>query len=209
MVFLFSSCLQTVESFFLKFLPARLGAGKKSAFPPFFCHFLCSLGRARGRAGVWKVSGRVERGLTCTPVLRSIAMPTSRPLPVLRPERLRRPPKSFAWLDHRLRSGGFLAGLNSAEISLYCFLALAADARGLSCWRLDRIEREVPFDAGALRAARDRLIRADLLAFVAWSPRCPDGYYQLLALPPVVAAPRAQGCATLGAVLSDLGGLSR
>jgi len=127
----------------------------------------------------------------------------------LRPERLRCPPKSFAWLDHRLRSGGFLSGLNPAEISLYCFLALAADARGLSCWRLDRIEREVPFDAATLRRARDGLIRADLLAFAPWSPKCPDGYYQLLALPSVTAAPREQGCASIGAVLSALGGPSR
>jgi hypothetical protein len=136
-------------------------------------------------------------------------MPTSRPLPVLQPERLRRPPKSFAWLDHRLRSGGFLARLNAAEISLYFFLALAADAHGLSCWRLDRIEREVPFDAATLRRARDGLIRADLLAFAPWSPHCPDGYYQLLALPPVATAPRTQGCVPLGALLSELGGPSR
>jgi len=136
-------------------------------------------------------------------------MPTSRPLPVLRPDRLRVPPRSFAWLDHRLRAAGFLARLDPAEISLYCFLALAADAHGLSCWRLDRIEREVPFDAGALRGARDRLVQDELLAFRPWSPKCPDGCYQLLALPPVVATPRVQGCATIGAVLSELGGLAR
>ena len=66
-------------------------------------------------------------------------MPTSRPLPVLRPDRLRRIPRSFAWLDHRLRSG-LLAALTPEEIALYLFLALASDSQGLSCWRLDRIE---------------------------------------------------------------------
>ena len=59
-------------------------------------------------------------------------MPTSRPLPVLRANRLCRPPRSFAWLDHPLRSGGFLSRIASDEIALYGFLTLAADARGLS-----------------------------------------------------------------------------
>jgi hypothetical protein len=59
-------------------------------------------------------------------------------------------PRSFAWIDHRLRSGGFLEKLTPEETALYLFLALAADREGLSCWRLDRIEREVPFDVAVL-----------------------------------------------------------
>ena len=136
-------------------------------------------------------------------------MPTSRPLSVLRPDRLRRPPRSFAWLDHRLRSDGFLAKLSAEELALYFFLSLSADKCGLSCWRLDRIERELPFDAAALYRAREGLIRADLIAFRPWSAQCPDGSYQLLALRAPVAAPTLQGCATLGDCLSFPGGLSR
>ena len=128
-------------------------------------------------------------------------MPTSRPLPILRPERLRRLPRSFAWLDHRLRSGSFLQQLSPAELALYCFMALAADKDGLSCWRLDRIERELPFDAAALRQARSRLQAADLVAFQPWSGTGPDGSYQLLSLPPA-AAPAPRGCAALGDILT-------
>jgi hypothetical protein len=137
-------------------------------------------------------------------------MPTTRPLPVLRPERLRRIPPSFAWLDHRLRAGGVLAQLTTDEIALYCFLALAADAQGLSCWRLERIERELPLDVAALHRARDGLLRADLIAFRPWHAHCLDGSYQVLALPAPAPAPqRGTGPVSLNNVLSGFGGTGR
>jgi hypothetical protein len=137
-------------------------------------------------------------------------MPTSRPLPVLRPDRLRCPPRSFAWLDHRLRSGGFLSRLTPEELSLYCFLALAADAQGLSCWRLDRIERELPLDVPTLHSAREGLMRANLLAFQPWRAQGRDGSYQLLALPaPEPKPPQPSGPVPLGILLSGLGGTCR
>ena len=171
-------------------------------------------------------------------------MPTSRPLPVLVPERLRRVPRSFAWIGHRLRSGGSLEKLTPEErlksiaafrskvlrlrlqltaakehvkqvnaelqkdIEHYLFLALAAGRHGLSCWRLDRIEREVPFDVRALKRARDGLVEEDLVAFRPWGPKSVDGSYQVLALPQAEAAstPRG-GTASLGEVVSE--GLGR
>lgn len=137
-------------------------------------------------------------------------MPTSRPLPVLLSDRLRRPPRSFAWLDHRLRSGGFLSRLDPEEIALYFFLALAADRQGLSCWRLDRIEREMPcFDVPALRRARDGLVRADLLAFQPWHAQGLDGSYQLLALPPADPERTRPGSASFGQLLLGLSGARR
>jgi hypothetical protein len=137
-------------------------------------------------------------------------MPTSRPLPVLRADRLRCPPRSFAWLDHRLRAGSFLAQLTADEIALYCFLTLAADAQGLSCWRLDRIERELPLDVPALRRARDGLLRTDLIAFQPWRAHCPDGSYQVLSISAPTPAPhRDAGPLSLGNVLSGFGGVCR
>jgi hypothetical protein len=130
-------------------------------------------------------------------------MPTRRPLPVLVPERLRRVPRSFAWIDHRLRSGGFLEKLSPDEIALYLFLVLAADRNGLSCWRLDRIEREVPFDVASLRRARDGLVRKGLAAWRPWRPGALDGSYQVLALPERgPETPRGGGGASLGDVLA-------
>lgn len=110
-------------------------------------------------------------------------MPTSRPLPVLCPERVRQVPRSFAWIDTRLRSQGFLELMRPAEIGLYLFLALAADKQGLSCWRLDRVERAMPcFDMVALRLAREELIRWNLLAYQPWHRNADDGSYQLLSV---------------------------
>lgn len=110
-------------------------------------------------------------------------MPLKKPLPLLVPQRIRKVPHSFAWIDHRLRSEGFLERLRPEDIGLYLFLALAADRNGLSCWRLDRIQRAVPcFDRHALWDARRRLAELDLLTYRPWRRDEPDGCYQLLSV---------------------------
>ena len=110
-------------------------------------------------------------------------MPLKKPLSVIVPYRLRNVPRSFAWIDHRIRSEGILKRLRPEEIGLYLFLALAADRNGLSCWRLDRIERDIPcFDRHALWQARSRLIELDLIAFRPWRNDDPDGAYQMLSV---------------------------
>jgi hypothetical protein len=125
-------------------------------------------------------------------------MPTRRKLPVLDPARLRRPPRSFAWIDHRLRSSGLLEAMEPADFGLYLFLVLAADRDGLSCWRLDIMERAMPcFDRSALWEARDRLRQTGLVAFQPWRIGDPDGSYQILALPDGVQPPLPGMQATL------------
>lgn len=110
-------------------------------------------------------------------------MPLKKPLPVLVPQRLREVPRSFAWIDHRIRSEGILKRMQPADMGLYLFLALAADRNGLSCWRLDRIERDVPcFDRHDLWAARDRLIELGAIAYRPWRRGEPDGCYQVLSV---------------------------
>ena len=110
-------------------------------------------------------------------------MPLKKPLPILTPQRLRRVPRSFAWIDHRLRSQGFLERLRPEDLGLYLFLALAADRNGLSCWRLDRIQRAVPcFDHPALLDARRRLVDLDLITYRPWRRDDHDGCYQVLSV---------------------------
>ena len=110
-------------------------------------------------------------------------MPLKKPLPLLVPQRTRKVPRSFAWIDHRLRSEGFLECLRPEDIGLYLFLAIAADRNGLSCWRLDRIQRAMPcFDRHALWDARRRLAELDLIAYRPWRRDEPDGCYQLLSV---------------------------
>ena len=138
-------------------------------------------------------------------------MPTSRPLPILRPDALRRVPRSFAWFDTRLRSAGFLEDMRPEEIGLYVFLVLAADKQGLSCWRLERVERSMPcFDLLALRKARDGLTRLKLLAYRPWFAGAVDGSYQVLALPAPVPTPqRGTAPVAINELLSGFGGVCR
>jgi len=111
-------------------------------------------------------------------------MPLKKPLSLIHPHAIRRIPPSFAWLDHRLRSNGFLETFTPGEIALYFFLVLAADQQGLSCWRLDIMQRTMPaFHFHQFHDARDLLVQKRLLAFKSWSQNDPDGVYQLLALP--------------------------
>jgi len=92
--------------------------------------------------------------------------------------------------------------LEPPEIGLYLFLVLAADKDGLSCWRLDRIERELPcFNRSALWKARDRLLELDLVAFRPWRESDPDGVYQVLSVQRTGAVLRPD----LNAALADLG----
>jgi len=110
-------------------------------------------------------------------------MTLRKPLSVLVPQRVRQVPASFAWIDHRLRSDGFLERLEPADIGLYLFLTLPADRHGLSCWRLDRIERAMPcFERHTLWDARTRLCDLDLIAYRPWSQHSPDGSYQVLSV---------------------------
>lgn len=133
-------------------------------------------------------------------------MPTSRPLPLLYPARLRRPPNSFAWIDHRLRSDGFLQPFCGEDFDFYLFLVLAADAQGCSCWRLDRVERQMPWLTVAdLAMARKRLLAMDLIAFRPWRAGALDGSYQVLSLPQRSSGPlRGGGPARLSVTLPSV-----
>jgi len=67
------------------------------------------------------------------------------------------------------------------DFGLYLFLALGADSKGLSCWRLDRMERFMPcFTRDQLWDARDHLQHLGLISFKPWYESEPDGIYQVL-----------------------------
>ena len=111
-------------------------------------------------------------------------MPLKKPIKPVIPNLVRKIPPSFAWIDHRLRSRQFLLDFEPGEFALYLFLSLAADEQGLSCWRLDIMQRTMPaFHFHQFRDARDALMQKRLLAFKPWNPNDPDGVYQLLPIP--------------------------
>lgn len=118
-----------------------------------------------------------------------------------RPERLRRIPPSFSWIDHRLVRHQHLRRAEPEAWALYLFLVTVADAQGLSYYSDASIARHLNLDPVVIAAARQCLIQADLLAY-----RKP--LYQILALPePVPAtanpapAPRNGPARTAGDIL--------
>jgi hypothetical protein len=113
-------------------------------------------------------------------------MPLKKPLVPVIPNCIRNIPHSFAWLDHRLRSQQWIEDFEPEEFALYLFLTLVADQHGLSCWRLDAIERAMPaFPTHQLCNARNALVKKRLLAYRPWNASDPDGTYQLLPVPSV------------------------
>ena len=100
---------------------------------------------------------------------------------VLRPERLRRVPAQFSWVDQHLVREGFVDRCEAHAAALYLFLVTVADAQGLSYYSEATLERRLCLSAAQLSAARNQLIELLLLAYEA-------PIYQVLALPSAVVA---------------------
>jgi len=106
---------------------------------------------------------------------------------VLCPERLRRVPPQFSWIDHRLVRDRRIAGRSVEALALYLFLVTVCDGQGLSYYSDAGIGKLLPLDPAALARARQELINAGLIAYQ-------KPLYQVLALgppPPSVGQPQA------------------
>jgi len=114
---------------------------------------------------------------------------------VLCPQRLRRVPQQFSWLDHRLVRDRHLAGRSAPALALYLFLVTVADGQGLSYYSEARISQLLPLDGPALARARQELIAAGLIAYQ-------RPLYQVLALDPPRQA--AGGPLSLGQILQGM-----
>lgn len=96
---------------------------------------------------------------------------------LLRPERVRRVPQGFNWVDHRLVSQNFLARCDHPALALYLFLITVSDVQGLSFYSDAGIARRLKMSTLELATARTQLLNADL---VAWK----KPLYQVLSLDP-------------------------
>ncbi len=94
---------------------------------------------------------------------------------VLCRERLRRVPRQFNWVDHRLVRDKHISRCSTQALALYLFLITVADAEGLSFYSDGAITRVLPLDQTALERARQELIAAQLIAYA-------RPLYQVLAL---------------------------
>jgi hypothetical protein len=117
---------------------------------------------------------------------------------VLNPERLRKVPPQFSWIDHRLVQENYFLQCEHSAWALYLFLASVADAEGLSYYSDASLGRRLKMDPLVLSASRQQLIQAGLLAFE-------KPLYQVLSLDRVGAS--RSGPVSVGEVLRKaLGG---
>ncbi len=91
------------------------------------------------------------------------------------PERIRKVPKQFSWLDHRLVQERHIDLLSHPAAALYLFLVTVADEKGLSYYGDRTISKRLTMDANTLFSTRRQLIQTGLIAYK-------HPLYQVLAL---------------------------
>jgi len=119
---------------------------------------------------------------------------------LLNPERLRKIPPQFSWVDQRLVRERYIERLSHAADALYLFLVTVADARGLSFYSERSIGRYLAMAADAVDHARKELVRADLIAYQ-------HPLYQVLSLDGRrLSSARGAGICSIQEVFKQLGG---
>ena len=84
--------------------------------------------------------------------------------PVLK-KRVRKVPKSFSWIDHRLVSDKHIENISHAAGMLYLFLVCVGDEKGLSYYGDQSLMEKLGMDRDMLETARADLIRKGLIAW--------------------------------------------
>jgi len=97
------------------------------------------------------------------------------------PQRQRRIPPQFSWVDHRLIRDGHIQRRSARALALYLFLVTVADAEGLSWYSEAALCRYLSLTGTELQGARAELQQAGLIAYR-------EPLYQVLDLSPVVVA---------------------
>jgi len=124
------------------------------------------------------------------------------------PQRRRRVPPQFSWVDHRLVRDGHVQGRSVSALALYLFLVTVGDADGMSWYSEEALCRQLSCDTSQLHHARAELEQTALIAY-----RRP--LYQVLDLAPVPlsvpnASRRGGEAVAMGDILkSILGGARR
>jgi hypothetical protein len=97
---------------------------------------------------------------------------------VLNPERLRKVPAQFSWIDHRLVQENYFVRCEHSAWALYLFLASVGDAEGLSYYSDASLMRHLNMDQVQLSSSRQQLIQVGLIAY-------DKPLYQVLSLEPL------------------------
>lgn len=117
---------------------------------------------------------------------------------VLNPDRLRKVPPQFSWIDHRLVQENYFLRCDHSAWALYLFLTSVADAQGLSYYSDASLMRRLKMDPVGLSLSRQQLIQAGLIAYE-------KPLYQVLSLQPV-QSPRSGPVSVQEILRKALGG---
>lgn len=80
-------------------------------------------------------------------------------------ERIRKVPRHFSWIDHRLVRDRHIENCSHTAAALYLFLVTVGDAKGLSYYGDKSIIKFLSMDQNTLNEARANLIRIGLIAW--------------------------------------------
>ncbi len=81
------------------------------------------------------------------------------------PERMRKIPNQFSWLDHRLVRDRHIDHCSHQAAALYLFLVTVADVQGLSYYSDRSVSLRLTMDAKTLTLARQELTENHLIAY--------------------------------------------
>lgn len=84
---------------------------------------------------------------------------------ILCSERLRRLPRQFSWIDHRLVRDKHICGITHPSLALYLFLVTVSDAEGLSYYSDEALNRYLRLDPHQASKARTELCTRGLIAY--------------------------------------------
>lgn len=84
---------------------------------------------------------------------------------ILCPERLRRIPGQFSWIDQRLIRDRYLQKCDHRTLALYLVLLTVADAEGLSYYSEAALERMLGMEHPQLLSARHQLCHVGMVAY--------------------------------------------
>ncbi len=79
--------------------------------------------------------------------------------------RMRKIPKCFSWIDHRLVSDKHIDMCSHTALALYLFLVCVGDDKGLSYYGDKSIMSKLSMDHQTLQTARSDLVQNGLLAW--------------------------------------------
>jgi hypothetical protein len=116
------------------------------------------------------------------------------------PQRIRKIPKQFSWLDHRLVRDCYLDRCSHPAAALYLFLVTVADAQGLSYYGDHTVSERLGMDVAMLQKTRTELVHIGLIAYQ-------KPLYQVLALDEYLpkTAARSPGLQSLAQIFKNIG----